>query len=87
MSNFFRNLVEDIKDEDTSIAADGNAASEYNGCIDTGSYILNAVLSGSSGSIAALPPSDKIWYGVNAAAVTAMTNKTSMQIAFVSLKK
>ena len=47
MSNFFRNLVEDIKDEDTSIAADGNAASEYNGCIDTGSYILNAVLSGS----------------------------------------
>ena len=45
MSNFFRNLVEDIKDEDTSIAADGNAASEYNGCIDTGSYILNAVLS------------------------------------------
>ena len=48
MSNdFFRNLVEDMKDEDTSIMADGQGASEYGGTIDTGSYMLNAVLSGS----------------------------------------
>jgi len=47
MSDFFRNLVEEIRDEDTSIAADGNGSAEFGGFIDTGSYILNAVLSGS----------------------------------------
>jgi len=47
MSEFFRNLVEEIKDEDTNIAADGTGSSEFTGTIDTGSYILNAVLSGS----------------------------------------
>jgi RecA/RadA recombinase len=45
--SFFRNLVEEIKDEDTSIAADGAGSAEFGGFIDTGSYILNAVLSGS----------------------------------------
>lgn len=47
MSDFFRGLVEDIKDEDTVIAADGLGSAEYTGSIDTGSYMLNAVLSGS----------------------------------------
>ena len=47
MSDYFRNLVEDLKDEDTSIAADGLGAAEYTGTVDTGSYILNGVLSGS----------------------------------------
>jgi len=47
MSDFFRNLVEDMKDEDTSIMGDGLGAAEYSGTIDTGSYMLNAVLSGS----------------------------------------
>jgi RecA/RadA recombinase len=47
MSNFFNNFVEDLKDEDTTLAADGNAASEFSGTIDTGSYLLNALLSGS----------------------------------------
>lgn len=47
MSNFFRNLVEEIKDEDTSIAADGAGSAEFSGFIDTGSFMLNAVLSGS----------------------------------------
>jgi RecA/RadA recombinase len=46
-SNFFRDLVEEIKDEDTSIAADGSGSAEFGGFIDTGSFILNAVLSGS----------------------------------------
>lgn len=45
--SFFRTLVEEIKDEDTSIAADGAGSAEFGGFIDTGSYILNAVLSGS----------------------------------------
>lgn len=47
MSDFFRNLVEEIKDEDTSIAADGAGSAEFSGFIDTGSFMLNAVLSGS----------------------------------------
>jgi RecA/RadA recombinase len=47
MTNFFRDLVEQLRDEDTSIAADGAGSSEFSGFIDTGSYVLNAVLSGS----------------------------------------
>jgi len=47
MSNFFKNFAEDLKDEDTSIAAEGQAASEFSGTIDSGSYLLNALLSGS----------------------------------------
>jgi RecA/RadA recombinase len=47
MGNFFSDLVEQLKDEDTTILADGTASAEYSGCIDTGSYALNAVLSGS----------------------------------------
>lgn len=47
MSDFFRNLVADMKDEDTSIAADGTQSAEFSGTVDTGSYILNAALSGS----------------------------------------
>lgn len=47
MSDFFRDLVEEIKDEDTSVASDGLGSSEFSGTIDSGSYILNAVLSGS----------------------------------------
>ncbi len=47
MGNFFSNFVEDLKDEDTSIAADGQSAGEYSGTIPTGSYMLNALLSGS----------------------------------------
>ena len=45
--SFFRDLINEIKDEDTTIAADGAGSAEFGGFIDTGSYILNAVLSGS----------------------------------------
>jgi RecA/RadA recombinase len=47
MNNFFNNFVEDLKDEDTTLASSGLAASEFSGTIDTGSYLLNALLSGS----------------------------------------
>lgn len=47
MTDFFRDLVETIKDEDTTIAADGTGSAEFGGFIDTGSYLLNAALSGS----------------------------------------
>ena len=45
--SFFRDLISEIKDEDTIIAADGTGSAEFGGFIDTGSYILNGVLSGS----------------------------------------
>ena len=33
MSDFFRNLVDDMKDEDTTIMGDGKGAAEYGGTI------------------------------------------------------
>ncbi|NBX49447.1 recombinase RecA [bacterium] len=47
MSDFLRDLIKELKDEDTSLAADGLGSAEFGGFIDTGSYALNAVLSGS----------------------------------------
>lgn len=47
MSNFFTDLVEQLKDDDTKILSDGGASAEFSGSIDTGSYALNALLSGS----------------------------------------
>ena len=45
--DYFKTFVDDLGDPDTSIAADGTASSEFSGYIDTGSYVLNAALSGS----------------------------------------
>ena len=45
--SFLKSLLKELDDEDTYLAADGTASSEYGGYIDTGSYILNALLSGS----------------------------------------
>ena len=39
MSDFFRNLAEDLKDEDTTIAADGRGSAEFSGTVDTLSLI------------------------------------------------
>ena len=47
MTDFFRNIVKELNDENTNIADDGLSSSQFSGCIDTGSYILNAALSGS----------------------------------------
>lgn len=47
MSDFFRDIVKELKDSNTSIVADGETSAEFSGFIDTGSYILNAVMSGS----------------------------------------
>ena len=47
MSDFFRNIVKELNDDNTHIAADGMGSSEFGDTIDTGSYIFNAVLSGS----------------------------------------
>lgn len=45
--NYFRDLVKEINDKHTSIVGDGLGSSEFSGYIDTGSYMLNALLSGS----------------------------------------
>jgi len=47
MSDFFRNIVKQLDDENTTVAEDGLSSSEFSGTIDTGSYILNAAFSGS----------------------------------------
>ena len=47
MSEFFKQLIKSVNDEDTSLASDGTGSAEFGGFIDTGSYALNAVLSGS----------------------------------------
>ena len=46
MSGFFRDMVKAIGDANTHLAEDGLHSSEFTGWIDTGSYILNAALSG-----------------------------------------
>lgn len=43
LSNYFSKLVEDLKDDDLSIAEDGTSMAEFTGFIDTGSYTLNAL--------------------------------------------
>ena len=45
--SFLKGLLKELDDENTYLASDGTASSEYGGYIDTGSYILNALLSGS----------------------------------------
>ena len=47
MSEFFRTMVKELNDENTTIAEDGLNSSEFSGTVDTGSFILNAALSGS----------------------------------------
>ena len=46
-NDFLRDFISELGDENTSIAADGVSAGEFSGFVDTGSYALNAVLSGS----------------------------------------
>ena len=47
MPNFFKDLVKELNDDFTNLADSGANSSEYSGCIDSGSYILNAALTGS----------------------------------------
>ena len=47
MSDFLRMMVKELKDENTTMADDGTGSAEFGDFIDTGSYALNAILSGS----------------------------------------
>lgn len=45
--DFFKQFVNDIGEPDTTVASDGTSSAEFTGFIDSGSYTLNAALSGS----------------------------------------
>ena len=47
MDEFLDTLVKNLGDEHTTIVADKKSSAEFSGTIDTGSYVLNALLSGS----------------------------------------
>ena len=47
MSDYFKSLAKAMNDENTHLLADGGNSAEFSGWIDTGSYILNALVSGS----------------------------------------
>lgn len=45
--DFTASFLKDIKDEDTFLADSGESSAEFEGWVDTGSYALNALISGS----------------------------------------
>lgn len=47
MSNYFSDLAKAMNDENTHLLSDGGNSAEFTGWIDTGSFILNALVSGS----------------------------------------
>ena len=77
MTDFLNNLVKDLGDEHTTIAADGKSSAEFSGTIDTGSFVLNAVL---SGSLYGGVPNNKI----TAFAGEASTGKTFFVLGVIS---
>ena len=73
MSEFLESLVKDLADENTTLAVDGKSSAEFSSFIDTGSYVLNAVLSGS------------LYGGVPNNKVTAFAGETSTGKTFFVL--
>jgi len=76
ISNPFDNFLEKIKDDFTHIIADGEGAAEFSGYVDTGCFILNALL---SGSIYGGLPNNKI----SAFAGESATGKTFLVLGIV----
>ncbi len=76
MNNFLRNIVKEIGNEYATLAADGIEAGDVNSYIDTGSYVFNALL---SGSIYGGLPSNKI----TALAGESATGKTFFAMGIV----
>ena len=76
MNDFLKNVVKEIGNEYATLAADGIEAGDVNSYIDTGSYIFNALL---SGSIYGGLPSNKI----TALAGESATGKTYFAMGIV----
>ena len=47
MSDFFKTMVKELNDENTHLLSDGGNSAEFSGWLDTGCFILNALVSGS----------------------------------------
>ena len=47
MTDFLKNVIKDVGNEYASLVADGVEAGDVDSFIDTGSYVFNALLSGS----------------------------------------
>ena len=76
MSDFLKDIIKETGNEYASLVADGMTAGDVDGFIDTGSYTLNALL---SGSIYGGLPSNKI----TAIAGEAATGKTFFALGIV----
>ena len=76
MSDFLKDIIKETGNEYASLVADGMTAGDVDGFIDTGSYTLNALL---SGSIYGGLPSNKI----TAIAGEAATGKTFFALGLV----
>jgi RecA/RadA recombinase len=46
MTDFFKSFIKELDNDDTMVASEGLSAAEFTGYIDTGSYIVNAAMSG-----------------------------------------
>ena len=77
MSDFLKDIIKETGNEYASLVADGMTAGDVDGFIDTGSYTLNALL---SGSIYGGLPSNKI----TAIAGEAATGKTFFALGIVT---
>ena len=44
MSNFFKQMVKDLKDDAITLADDALSSGEFTGYIDTGSYVFNGLI-------------------------------------------
>ena len=91
MSKYLKNLIGKINNPDASIVADGLDGSDVTGFIDTGSYALNALLSGSiygglpNNKISCLagdPATGKTFYAIGIATQFLKDNKDGVVIYF-----
>lgn len=91
MSNYLKNLIGKIENPDASIVADGLQGSDVTGFIDTGSYALNALLSGSiygglpNNKISCLagdPATGKTYYAIGIATQFLKDHKDGIVIYF-----
>lgn len=91
MSNYLKTLIGKIENPDASIVADGLEGADVTGFIDTGSYVLNALLSGSiygglpNNKISCLagdPATGKTFYAIGIATQFLKDNKDGIVIYF-----
>ena len=91
MSKYLENLIGKINNPDATIVSDGIDGSDVSGFIDTGSYVLNALLSGSiygglpNNKISCLagdPATGKTFYAIGIARQFLDSNKDGIVIYF-----